>query len=75
MPFHVNGRALGMIWAIAHGDEGKFDAEDLRLFESLGRFAAATHEAVELLGALDDRRAALSLLEDAVQASTFGSRS
>src|SRR5581483_10959826 len=75
VPFHVNGRAVGTIWAIAHDPERKFDAEDLRLLESLGRFAAAAYEAVELLGAVDDRRAALSLLEDAVQARTLADES
>ncbi len=75
VPFHVNGRAVGTIWVIAHDRERKFDAEDLRLLESLGRFAAAAYEAVELLGAVDDRRAALSLLEDAVQARTLADES
>jgi signal transduction histidine kinase/DNA-binding response OmpR family regulator len=71
VPFHVKGRAVGTIWAIAHDRERKFDAEDLRLLESLGRFAAAAYEALESLGASDERRAALSLLEDAVHARTL----
>src|SRR5262245_50980948 len=40
VPFFVNGKAIGTIWAIAHTDRRKFDAEDLRLLESLGRFAS-----------------------------------
>jgi PAS domain S-box-containing protein len=67
VPFHVEGRAVGTIWAIAHDQERKFDAEDLRLLESLGRFASAAYQAVENLGAIEQRRAALNLLEDAVQ--------
>jgi transcriptional regulator with GAF, ATPase, and Fis domain len=45
-PFLVNGKAVGTIWAIAHTDHRKFDAEDLRLLESLGRFASAAFQAV-----------------------------
>jgi signal transduction histidine kinase/ActR/RegA family two-component response regulator len=68
VPFYVEGDAVGTIWVIAHDRERKFDAEDLRLLESLGRFASAAYRAVQFLGAFDQRRAALSLLEDAVQA-------
>jgi GAF domain-containing protein len=41
VPFYVNGKAVGTLWAIAHNDSRKFDAEDLRLLQSLGRFASA----------------------------------
>ena len=68
VPFHVNGKAVGTIWAIAHDRERKFDAEDLRLLQGLTRFASAAYQAVNMLGAVGERRAALSLLEDAVQA-------
>jgi signal transduction histidine kinase/ActR/RegA family two-component response regulator len=68
VPFHVDGRAVGTIWVIAHDSERKFDLEDLRLLQMLSRFASAAYQAVEFLGALDQRRAALNLLEDAVQA-------
>jgi signal transduction histidine kinase/CheY-like chemotaxis protein len=71
VPFYVKGRAVGTLWVIAHDRERKFDAEDLRLLESLGRFAAAAYEGVESLSASDERRAALSLLEDAVHARTL----
>jgi PAS domain S-box-containing protein len=46
-PFYVNGKAVGTIWAIAHSNCRKFDAEDLRLLESMGRFASAAYQAVE----------------------------
>jgi GAF domain-containing protein len=41
VPFYVNGKAVGTIWAIAHNNRRQFDAEDLRLLESIGRFASA----------------------------------
>src|SRR6516162_4281772 len=46
VPFHVNGKAVGTIWAIAHSNRRKFDAEDQRLLESMGRFASAAYQAV-----------------------------
>jgi two-component system cell cycle sensor histidine kinase/response regulator CckA len=96
VPFYVEGKAVGTIWAITHDDRRKFDAEDLRELESLGRFASAAYQAVEFLDALEQRgealrqshiklaermtelqktdtkaqnsrRAALNLMEDAVQ--------
>ncbi len=75
VPFHVKGQAVGTIWAIAHNTVRKFDSEDLRLLESLGRFASAAYTAVESLHAFDDRRAALSLLEDAVHARALADES
>ena len=47
VPFHVNGKAVGTIWAIAHDPHRKFDAEDLRLLESMGRFASAAYQVAE----------------------------
>jgi len=68
VPFHVDGKAVGTIWAMTHDLDRKFDAEDLRLLQNLARFASAAYRAVNMLGAVGERRAALSLLEDAVQA-------
>lgn len=68
VPFYVEGRAVGTIWVIAHDTDRKFDAEDLRILQSLGRFASAAYEAMEYIGAMEERRAALNLLEDAVRA-------
>ena len=30
VPFYVQTKAIGTIWAIAHSDRRKFDAEDMR---------------------------------------------
>ncbi|MGH7848536.1 MAG: GAF domain-containing protein [Candidatus Binatia bacterium] len=59
VPFYVEGKAVGTIWAIAHDDRRKFDAEDLRQLQSLGRFASAAYQAVEFLDALEQRGEAL----------------
>jgi PAS domain S-box-containing protein len=47
VPFFVKGRSVGTIWAIAHNGQRKFDREDLRLLESMGRFASAAYQTVE----------------------------
>ena len=67
IPFHIAGKAVGTIWAIGHNGHRKFDAEDLRQIKSLGQFASVAYQAVESLDVLDQRRAALNLMEDAVQ--------
>src|SRR5215471_1203229 len=47
VPFYVNGKAVGTIWTIAHRNDRKFDTEDLRLLESMGRFASAAYQTVQ----------------------------
>ncbi len=53
VPFHVNGEAVGTIWAIAHRINRKFDAEDQRVLESMGLFASAAYQTVESLNKLE----------------------
>ena len=60
VPFQVEGKAVGTIWAISHEANREFDSEDLRVLQSLGRFASAAYQAVESLGALERGRIALS---------------
>jgi two-component sensor histidine kinase len=55
VPFQVRGKEVGTIWAITHDERRRFDAEDLRQLQSLGRFAAAAHQAVSLHHDLDER--------------------
>ncbi len=45
VPFFVNGKSIGTIWAIAHDAHRKFDGEDLRQLENLGKFASAAYQA------------------------------
>ena len=51
VPWHADGRPVGTLWAIHHSGEGRFDAQDARLLQSLARFAAA---AFQMIRALDD---------------------
>ena len=66
VPFYVNGKAVGTIWAIAHTNHRKFDAEDLRLLESLGRFASPAYQAQASIDELKLQIAAREKAEAAV---------
>jgi PAS domain S-box-containing protein len=59
VPFYVEGKAVGTIWAIAHDDRRKFDAEDMRQLVSLGSFASSAYQVVASLDALEQRDEAL----------------
>jgi transcriptional regulator with GAF, ATPase, and Fis domain len=72
VPFYVNGKAVGTIWAVAHDHHRKFDAEDLRLLESLGRFASAAHQAVALIDDLKVQIAEREKAEAALHELTDG---
>jgi hypothetical protein len=56
--FFVNGKAVGTIWMIAHRNHRKFDAEDHRLLERMGRFASAAYQTVESIEELKSEVAA-----------------
>jgi PAS domain S-box-containing protein len=60
-PWHSNGEPVGTLWAIKHTREGRFDAEDARLLQSLARLAAAAHQ---MSGALDDAKAGQEALRE-----------
>src|SRR5215469_11883906 len=46
VPFYVEGRAVGTIWAIMHSDRRRFDREDDRVMASLGKFASSAYQAL-----------------------------
>jgi PAS domain S-box-containing protein len=46
VPFYVDGKAVGTIWAIMHSDRRKFDAEDDRVMASLGKFSSSAYQAL-----------------------------
>src|SRR5215467_67023 len=72
VPFYVNGKAVGTIWAIAHTDHRKFDAEDLRLLESMGRFASPAYQALASIDDLKFQIAAREKAETAVRELATG---
>jgi len=46
VPFFIEGKAVGTIWAAAHSESRKFDAEDERLMKSLSAFASLAYQTV-----------------------------
>jgi signal transduction histidine kinase len=50
VPFYIEGKAVGTLWAVAHDNRRKFDAEDERLMTSLGKFSSSAYQ---VLGSLD----------------------
>ncbi|MDP9380156.1 MAG: PAS domain S-box protein [Chloroflexota bacterium] len=66
-PWHVNGEAVGALWAIGHDPERRFDAEDARLLQSLARFAAAAYQTIS---ALEEAEAGRRDLERRVEERT-----
>jgi PAS domain S-box-containing protein len=63
VPFYIGKEAVGTIWVIAHSTRRRFDAEDLRQLESMGRFASAAYRTTKLLDAEEAGRAALESIE------------
>jgi signal transduction histidine kinase len=72
VPFYVNGKAVGTIWAIAHNNRHKFDAEDLRLLESMSRFASAAYQTVGSIEDLELEIAAREKVETELHELTDG---
>jgi PAS domain S-box-containing protein len=64
VPFYVEGKAVGTIWAIAHDDRRKFDLEDLRKLVSLGTFASSAYQVTAFLDALDQQGETLRQSEE-----------
>jgi PAS domain S-box-containing protein len=59
VPFYVQAKAVGTIWAIAHSDRRKFDAEDMRQLVSLARFTSSAYQVIESLDLMETHAAAL----------------
>jgi signal transduction histidine kinase len=49
LPFFVAGEARGTIWLMAHDEQRKFDAEDVRILSSLAEFTSAAYQVTEAL--------------------------
>ena len=67
VPFYVDGKAVGTIWALIHSDRRKFDAEDERVMGSLGKFASSAYQA---LASIDELHELADSLEMQVRART-----
>ena len=57
-PFAINGAPVGTLWAIMHGPENSFEAEDARLLKSLAQFASIANRVVLSLASAEAGRLA-----------------
>jgi PAS domain S-box-containing protein len=71
VPFYVERKAVGTIWAVAHDPNRKFDAEDKRQLLSLGQFASAAYQAVTSSGASRQLAAIVESSDDAIVSKTL----
>jgi PAS domain S-box-containing protein len=72
VPFYVDGRAVGTIWAIMHSDRHKFDAEDERLMSRLGQFASLAYQTLVHIDNLELQIAAREKAEAEVRQLASG---
>lgn len=61
VPFHINGQAVGTVWAISQGDK-RFDAEDARLVADMSELAALAYHVLTKLGHMELLNKAVQLL-------------
>jgi GAF domain-containing protein len=53
IPFHVEDKAVGTIWAVIHQKDRKFQPEDRRLLVNLSAFASSAYKVLAAVGALE----------------------
>ncbi|MEX3844276.1 PAS domain S-box protein [Paraburkholderia sp. BR10882] len=54
VPWRVNGTVVGTVWAVTHGEERHFDAEDARQLQGLASCASAAHQLTSALSDAQD---------------------
>jgi PAS domain S-box-containing protein len=69
IPFHIADEPIGTIWAIAHDESLRFDAEDERIMGSLGKFASGAYQSLKRVEALKSEVAARQKTEEALRKS------
>lgn len=53
IPFYLNGKGVGTVWAVIHSPNKKFEPEDRRLLVELSGYASAAYKALVEVGAID----------------------
>jgi PAS domain S-box-containing protein len=66
IPFYIKGEAVGTIWVVAHDTSRRFDAEDLRVMNSLSTFAAAAYQTLLSLHATQRIASIVESSDDAI---------
>jgi len=63
VPFFQGDKAIGTVWIVSHSPAKKFDAEHVRVMESLARFASAAAESMGHVEKIKSSRDALLIRE------------
>jgi PAS domain S-box-containing protein len=66
VPFYSESKAVGTVWAVAHDDGHRFDAEDKRQLETLARFASAAYRVVNFFDSRKHFAAIVESSDDAI---------
>jgi PAS domain S-box-containing protein len=66
IPLIKNNRPLGTIWIVSHDPQRQFDAEDVRIMNSLADFTAAALHKKQMEETLQQREAEMSLVTNTV---------
>jgi PAS domain S-box-containing protein len=66
IPFYIRGEAVGTIWVVAHDASRRFDAEDLRVMNNLGTFAAAAYQSLLSLNETQRTASIVDSSDDAI---------
>jgi PAS domain S-box-containing protein len=66
VPFYSESKAVGTVWAVAHDDGRRFDAEDKRQLQSLARFASAAYRVVNFFDSRKQFAAIVESSDDAI---------
>ena len=53
IPFHIDHKPVGTLWAVIHTPDKKFQPEDQRLLTNLTTFAAAAYKVLAAVGAIE----------------------
>ena len=64
IPFHVDNRPVGTIWAVIHTPDRKFQSEDRRLLQNLSAFASQAFKVLASTGTLDPLLVGKSLIQN-----------
>jgi PAS domain S-box-containing protein len=75
IPFHSAGKPVGTIWVVVHDESRKFDAEDARVMQSLGKFASSAYQVLYALNGLNEQMAQRRRAQEALQESESRFRS
>jgi PAS domain S-box-containing protein len=66
VPFYVEAKAVGTVWAVTHDVGRKFDAEDKRQLETMAQFASAAYQAVNFFASRRQFAAIVESSDDAI---------